>query len=156
MKVEPSPATVFRAGLPEDAAAIHSLLLRSNLCAPAVDDLERATHARIGEITSCVVEKGGQVFGVLQWCNLGEEVEILDLAVDPDCRRQGHAAFLLRNFLRCTAESAGKKIFLEVRESNAAAIALYQKFGFEISGRRPHYYRNPEEDALLMVLATKA
>ena len=156
MKVGPESTTVFRSGLPGDAAAILSLLLRSNLCAPAPGDLERATHSRIGEILSFVAEKDGRVFGVLEWRNLGEEAEILDLAVDPAYRRQGHAAFLLRNFLRYAAELTAKEVFLEVRRSNAAAIALYQKFGFEISGARPNYYRNPEEDALLMALAIKA
>ena len=153
MRNEPHSGAVFRAGLAADRAAIHSLLLRSNLSAPAKGDLERATRSGIGEILSFVVEKNGQVAGVLQWRKLGEEVEILDLAVDPACRRQGHAAFLLRNFLKDAARSAAKKVLLEVRESNAAAIALYQKFGFQISGRRPNYYRNPEENALLLALA---
>ena len=143
MSNAPDSAAVFRAGLPGDRAAIHSLLLRSNLSAPAQGDLERAARSPFGQILSFVVEKNGQVAGVLQWRNLGEEVEILDLAVDPARRRQGYAAFLLRNFLQDASRSAAKKVFLEVRESNAAAIALYQKFGFQISGRRPNYYRNP-------------
>lgn len=155
MKAGAGSTTVFRAGLPQDAAAIHALLERSDLCAPALGELQRARYAGIGEILSCVVEKDGQVLGVLRWRDLGEEAEIVDLAVDPGCRRQGHAAFLLRNFLGRVAEPAAKKIFLEVRESNAGAIALYQKFGFEISGRRPRYYRNPEENALLMALARR-
>jgi len=153
MRNQADSGAVFRAGLPGDAAAIRSLLLRSNLSAPAKGDLERATRSRIGQILSFVVEKNGQVRGVLQWRNLGEEVEILDLAVDPALRRQGYAAFLLRNFLKDASRSPAKKVFLEVRESNAAAIALYQKFGFQISGRRPNYYRNPQEDALLLALA---
>jgi [ribosomal protein S18]-alanine N-acetyltransferase len=153
MRNEADSGAVFRAGLPRDRAAIHSLLLRSNLSAPAKGGLERVNRSRIGEILSFVVEKNGQVAGVLQWRNLGEEVEILDLAVDPAYRRQGHAAFLLRNFLKEASRSAVKKVFLEVRDSNAAALALYQKFGFQISGRRPNYYRNPRENALLLALA---
>jgi len=153
MRNEPDSGAAFRAGLPGDAAAIHSLLLRSNLSAPTMDDLERASRSGIGQILSFVVENNSQVRGVLQWRNLGEEVEILDLAVDPALRRQGYAAFLLRNFLKDASRSPAKKVFLEVRESNAAAIALYQKFGFQISGRRPNYYRNPEENALLLTVA---
>jgi ribosomal-protein-alanine N-acetyltransferase len=153
MRNEPDSGAVFRPGLPGDQAAVHSLLLRSNLSAPTKGELERATRSRIGEILSFVVEKNGRVAGVLQWRNLGEEVEILDLAVDPACRRQGHAAFLLRNFLKEASRSAAKKVFLEVRESNAAAIALYQKFGFQTFGRRLDYYRNPRENALLLALA---
>jgi ribosomal-protein-alanine acetyltransferase len=153
MTTEPDSGAIFRGGLPRDRAAIHALLPRSNLALPAVCDPERATRSLLGEILCFVVEKNGQVCGVLQWRDLGCEVEILDLAVDPPRRRQGHAAFLLRNFLQHASRSAAKKVFLEVRESNAAAIALYRKFGFQISGRRPHYYRNPEENALLMALA---
>jgi ribosomal-protein-alanine acetyltransferase len=153
MSARTDSAAVFRAGVSGDRTAIRSLLLGSNLCAPAEGDFERVTGPAIGETLSFVVEKDGRVIGVLRWRNLGEEIEILDLAVDPIRRRQGHAAFLLRNFLRHASRSASKKIFLEVRPSNAAAIALYQKFGFQISGRRPNYYRNPGEAALLMALA---
>ncbi len=45
-----------------------------------------------------------------------------------------------------------RKIFLEVRESNAAALVLYKNLGFEITGRRPNYYRDPTESALLLQL----
>lgn len=156
MTVPPESVTSFRAGRPGDAHSIRSLLLLSNLSAPSVGDLERLTHSLIGEIRTFVCEKDRYVLGVLQWRNLGEEVEILDLAVHPNHRRHGHACFLLQNFLSYAAQSAVQKIVLEVRESNAAAIALYKKVGFEISGRRPGYYRNPAEAALLMNLSLSA
>src|SRR5262249_50495654 len=149
-------APIFRAGQGSDALAIRSLLLESDLSAPAVGDLEAVTHSRIGEILSFVCEQHGQVVGVLQWRNLSEEAEILDLAVDPNHRRHGKASFLLSKFVQHISRSAVKKIFLEVRESNAAAISLYKKFGFQIGGRRPNYYRNPEENALLMSLSLPA
>ena len=74
----------------------------------------------------------------------------------PDHRCKGNAAFLLENFLHYASQSAVKKVFLEVRESNVPAIAVYKKFGFQIYGRRPDYYRNPEENALLMSLSFAA
>jgi ribosomal-protein-alanine acetyltransferase len=156
MTPPPESDRIFRAGLPADALSIHSIFVESNLSALAVGDFERVTCSRIGEILSFVVEENGKVVGVLQWRNLGEEVEILDLAVHPVHRRHGHATFLLQRFLQRASQSPAKKIFLEVRESNAAAIALYNKFGFHISGRRPNYYRNPEESALLMNLSPPA
>jgi len=152
----PETDRIFRAGRPADAPTIRSILVESNLSAPEVGNLERVTHSRIGEVLTFVVEEYGQVVGVFQWRNLGEEAEILDLAVHPNHRRQGHATFLLRNSLQHMSQSAAKKISLEVRESNAAAIALYKKFGFQLSGRRPNYYRNPEESALLMNLSPPA
>jgi ribosomal-protein-alanine acetyltransferase len=150
------PARFFRPGRPEDAGAIRSILTESNLSAPALGDLERATHSRIGEILTFVCEQGHEPVGVLQWRHLGEEAEILDLAIRQDYRRHGVASFLLQNFLDHLSHSAVRVIFLEVRESNSVAIALYKKFGFQITGRRPNYYRNPEESALLMNLLFQA
>lgn len=93
---------------------------------------------------------------MIAWRGLGEEAEILDLAVHPDHRRHGYASALCKNLVQRISQSAVQKIFLEVRESNVAAVALYKKFGFQISGRRPNYYRNPAENALLMTLSFPA
>ena len=73
------------------------------------------------------------------------EREILNLAVDPCCRRCGVASALLQNELRKPGTH-----FLEVRESNTAAQALYRKFGFEEVGRRAQYYELPAETAIVM------
>ena len=156
MTSRPDTARIFRAALAADAQIIRSLLLESHLSAPSLGLPERAAHSRVGEILTFVCEQAGHVIGVLGWRDLGEEAEILDLAVHCGHRRQGHASFLLENFLHGAAQSALQGIFLEVRESNIAAIALYQKFGFQIAGRRPSYYRNPEENALLMHLRIRA
>src|SRR5262249_11342007 len=98
----------------------------------------------------------GKIVAVLQWRNLGEEAEILAIAVDLNYRRQGNASFLLTNFVQHLRQSAVRKILLEVRESNVAALTLDRKFGFQISGSRTSYYRNPEESALLMNLSLQA
>jgi ribosomal-protein-alanine acetyltransferase len=156
MTSQPDSALTFRASRPSDAPAIRSILLQSKLSAPVVGDFERVTHSRIGEILTFVIEKKGQVVGLLEWRDLGEEAEILDLAVHLNHRRQGHGCFLLRTFVQHILQPAVQKIFLEVRESNIAAIALYKKLGFQISGRRPNYYRNPQENALLMTLWLQA
>jgi ribosomal protein S18 acetylase RimI-like enzyme len=73
------------------------------------------------------------------------EREILNLAVDAPYRRLGIAGRLLRAELR-----RGGIHLLEVRESNHAAQALYQKFGFEQIGQRPGYYQSPVEAAIVM------
>lgn len=73
------------------------------------------------------------------------ESEILNLAVDPCFRRQGIGSALLR----WTLQQPGV-FFLEVRESNWEAQALYQKFDFVVISRRPAYYENPLECALVM------
>lgn len=81
-----------------------------------------------------------------------EEMHILNLAVHPAQRRQGIARRLLSEGL-AQARTLGAEIaWLEVRPSNLAARALYESFGFKEVGRRPHYYDDTQEDALLLTL----
>jgi ribosomal-protein-alanine N-acetyltransferase len=81
-----------------------------------------------------------------------DEVEILNVATDPEQRRQGAGGTLVRALLNLT----GKVWFLEVRESNAAARALYARAGFTVNGRRKNYYpalgilTESREDAVVM------
>jgi ribosomal-protein-alanine N-acetyltransferase len=79
-----------------------------------------------------------------------EEGELANLAVAPDARRAGIASALLNAVLEDAATRGTTQIFLEVRESNAAARALYSARGFEEVGRRKKYYRHPVEDALIL------
>jgi ribosomal-protein-alanine N-acetyltransferase len=81
-----------------------------------------------------------------------DEAHISTLAVDPDYRRMGLGAELLRSVLDEAARIDADLATLEVRVSNQAAVNLYHKFGFQIVGRRPKYYRDNEEDALLMTI----
>jgi ribosomal-protein-alanine N-acetyltransferase len=74
------------------------------------------------------------------------EVEILNLAVEPHMRRQGIGQALLRHLL---GEVTGE-VFLEVRAGNSSAQRFYGKAGFQEVGRRPGYYRNPSEAAIVM------
>ena len=80
----------------------------------------------------------------------GEEGEILNLAVLPDHRRQGVGRRLLEQGLALLIGRGVREAYLEVRESNLAARDLYVGFGFRPVGIRPHYYRNPAEDALVL------
>jgi ribosomal-protein-alanine acetyltransferase len=116
---------------------------------------DRSTPA-LGTVSVLVCQVQTKIVGLLAWRDLGEEAEILDLGVLPNHRYRGYASSLLKDFVQRESQSAIQKIFLEVRESNEAAIALYKKFGFQITGRRPNYYRNPEENALLMTLSLPA
>ena len=79
--------------------------------------------------------------------NSRAEREILNLAVESRFRRLGVATYLLQNEIQ-----SGAVYLLEVRESNAAARALYSKFGFVEIGRREEYYGNPTETAIVMCL----
>lgn len=83
------------------------------------------------------------------WC-LGPEAEILNVAVAPAGRRQGTGRILLQTLLAAIVRTGVRRVFLEVRVSNAAAIALYGNAGFREVGRRPGYYDHPREDALIL------
>ncbi|HEX4229939.1 MAG TPA: ribosomal protein S18-alanine N-acetyltransferase [Bryobacteraceae bacterium] len=94
----------------------------------------------------CIVaEIDGQVAGFLVSRSVHLEREILNLAVAPEWRRRGIAKTLLEHHL-----AQGGTHFLEVRESNLAAQALYRTLGFREVGRRLGYYDRPAESAIVM------
>ena len=100
-----------------------------------------------------VVAEGenGTVLGYAGLQTVLDEGYINNVAVDPRFRRQGVAGQLVEAFLRFGAARLAF-LTLEVRASNAPAIALYEKYGFAQAGRRRDYYDDPREDALLMTL----
>ena len=81
---------------------------------------------------------------------VADEGYITNVAVDPSCRRQGVAAQLLQVFDNFAKGNHLAFLTLEVRPSNAAAVALYEGFGFAEAGRRRNYYDLPKEDALIL------
>lgn len=84
--------------------------------------------------------------GFIEAQMIADEIHLYDVAVDPKFRRQGIAQALIEELTLqpCTA------ILLEVRESNQAALQLYQKCGFAVDGSRKNYYSSPVENAVLM------
>jgi len=93
-----------------------------------------------------------QVVGVVVVWLIEDEAHIATLSVHPDYRGRGISRELLAATL-ADAISKGMAIAtLEVRANNYIAQALYRRFGFEVVGRRPRYYRDNEEDALIMTV----
>lgn len=78
------------------------------------------------------------------------ECELVHLVIAPEWRRRGAAAALLTHALAGFADQGFATCFLEVRESNEAALGLYAQAGFLQTGRRKHYYSQPVENALLL------
>jgi [ribosomal protein S18]-alanine N-acetyltransferase len=97
-----------------------------------------------------VIEENGSVMGFIVGRCLGSEWEIENVAVRGAARRRGLGSHLLGEFLHYVRSSGGHEVFLEVRESNRAARALYEKWAFLEAGRRKSYYQNPQEDALIL------
>ena len=78
------------------------------------------------------------------------ETDMMNVAVHPDHRRKGIAEALIAALSDGLRARGNEVLTLEVRVSNTPAIALYDKLGFTQVGRRPNYYRNPKEDALIL------
>ena len=85
-----------------------------------------------------------------------DEGQFTNVAVHPDHRRRGLGNALLSAVLEEARERGLILLSLEVRESNAAAIALYEKHGFTVAGKRPDFYRSPREAALVMTCTLSA
>ena len=97
-----------------------------------------------------VAEDGeGDVLGYAGLHAVLDEGYIDNVAVEPDARRHGVASALLDVFCRFGAANLAF-LSLEVRASNAPAIGLYEKYGFQRAGLRPNYYQKPAEDAVIM------
>ena len=89
--------------------------------------------------------------GLIAGFTAADTGEILTVAIAPKYRRQGVAKMLMKAFLTAVPEDV-ETLALEVRQSNTAAIELYKSFGFEKAGTRKRFYRDPVEDADVMVL----
>lgn len=88
--------------------------------------------------------------GVIGYWLIGQEAHIITIAVDPCWQRFGLGEWLLLNMLEHAQARDAKVATLEVRPSNQRAIALYQKYRFQEVGRRPAYYSDNGEDALIL------
>lgn len=89
------------------------------------------------------------ISGLVCGFHAADEAEITSVAVSPEQRRKGIAGELMTAYLQVLPKIT-QSIFLEVRESNSAAIGLYEKFGFEKIGIRKNFYIFPDENAILM------
>lgn len=97
-----------------------------------------------------VAVEGSQLVGYVGSQTVLDGADMMNIAVDPDYRRQGVAERLIEKLIQGVSAKGAICLALEVRVSNAPAIALYQKLGFAQVGRRPNYYHNPKEDALIL------
>ena len=108
-----------------------------------------AAHSDVARVFVARTPQGEIVAYCAVWM-IFDELHVNNLAVLPVWRRQGVASRLLAHVIAEGERAGAVRATLEVRASNAPAIALYTGFGFEPRGRRPRYYTNPEEDALVL------
>lgn len=108
-------------------------------------------RAELGKADSygVILEEDGKAVGYACGNALFEDAEIEKVAVVKDCRGKGYGKALVNALLALAQEKGAQRVFLEVRASNAAALALYQGIGFKKTRIRKRYYENGE-DALDM------
>ncbi len=97
-----------------------------------------------------VAMDGDTVAGYIGSQSVLDGADMMNVAVHPDYRRRGIARELVTGLADALKEKGVKSLALEVRVSNAPAIALYEQLGFQQAGLRPNYYRNPKENALIL------
>lgn len=97
-----------------------------------------------------VAEVDGEVAGYVGSQTVLDAADMMNLAVSPDYRRQGIGQALVNALVEHLQQNKVIALLLEVRVSNAPAIALYESLGFAQVGRRPKYYHTPREDALIL------
>ena len=114
-------------------------------------ELHHSPHSRLW-----VAEVEGRVVGFIVLWLVIDEAHVATLAVHPDFRRQGIARRLLETLLTAAREAGARLATLEVRAGNLPAQALYRRYGFQEVGRRPKYYTDNGEDALIMTVRWEA
>ena len=129
---------------------------------PAIAELEKQTfsapwsentsRSSFDNKISCwlVAEVEGVVVGYVGSETVLDSADMMNVAVSPNYRRQGIADALINALSDALRAKDIRYLMLEVRVSNMPAIALYEKLGFTVAGRRPRYYSSPREDAYVM------
>lgn len=141
----------FRGMVLEDIPAIHKIdTLSFSLPWP-----ERSFHHEIMDnpvARGWVAQLNGQIVAMLVLWLIEDEVHIATIATHPIYRRRGIGEKLLIHALISARDEGAKRAFLEVRAGNVSAQSLYNKYGFIVDGIRPRYYKDNNEDAILMSL----
>lgn len=143
----------------KDVIGIRKMLLKD---LPQVCEIERQTFSvpwsesafeeslKLPHAIFLVAYLGEQILGYCGLYQVFNEGDITNIGVSPDYRGMGIAGKLLETVFAYSAERGIEAFTLEVRESNAPAIHLYSKYGFEQAGLRKNFYEKPKEHAVIM------
>lgn len=147
-KIGNSSAATVRRMTASDVTAAHSILKESPEASIWSREslLESVSHG-----IAWTAELHARVAGILIGRVAADEFEILNLAVGKEFRRRGIATQLVNSALEHARTAGARRTYLEVRASNAGGIGFYARMGFRECGRRPNYYHDPVEDAVLLV-----
>lgn len=152
-----SSSVTFRRMALEDIARVHEIDLLS-FSLPWTERSYRfeLTENRNASVWVAEVRQAGKdapvIAGMIVIWVVLDEAHIATIAVHPDYRGLGVGRKLLAHGLLDAYDRGGRMAYLEVRRSNKIAQEMYIKFGFDVVGQRPRYYKDNHEDALLMTL----
>lgn len=142
-------SVIFRRMKLEDVPFVHEIdVLSFSLPWP-----ERSFRYEINEnpaARSWVAEVDGRIAAMLVLWIILDEAHIATIATHPDYRRRGIGERLMVTALLSASKEGSRRAFLEVRAGNIGAQELYRKYGFIVDGIRPRYYKDNNEDAILM------
>ena len=136
------------------AAYLERVLEIENLSFPSpwsIHHFRQEMKNRFSRVWGILVQ--GVLWGYICFWMTDREIQLLNIAVHPEKRGEGLAHLLLEAMISLGHAEGIQSIWLEVRPSNSAAQGLYKKMGFQEVGRRPRYYRDTNEDAILMTLS---
>lgn len=143
----------FREMVPEDAEAVEKV---EKACFAVPWSRESFWREAANENTLYLLvldqdlSEEDQIIGYVGCWILCGEGQITNVAVSPAYRGKGVGTEMLAKLIELVKEKGSTAMTLEVRPSNAPALALYRKFGFKEAGRRPGYYQDNGEDAIIM------
>jgi len=135
----------------DDLDAVHAVEIRAYEFPWTVGIFRDCLRA---DYPAWVMQHDGRIIGYFLMSIAADEAHVLNICIDPNFQGQGLGRQLLRALVRVARGRKAERVFLEVRPSNAGAIALYHSEGFNEIGRRPRYYpaRDGREDALVMAI----
>lgn len=115
-------------------------------------ELNENPHSRLWVAEVTYPDGSKRVAGMIVLWLIIDVAHIATLAVHPDLRGQGIAKYLLATAIRAGIQNGASEATLEVRAGNKIAQKLYRLFCFKVVGRRPHYYQDNKEDAVIMTV----
>lgn len=141
----------FRSARPEEIASVVMPIELAGQPHPWSEAMFAQELANDFSELELLLVEGRPVGFVVYWL-VADEVHLLNVVVDAAERGRGHGELLVRRVIAVAEEMGAEQVCLEVRVGNTAAIRLYERVGFRVMGRRPKYYADNGEDALLMGL----